>query len=62
MGRLVNGINGPFIGKLGTAVGSTYRGVPTLNQLIESGEGKLVRENRQTETNSVSRNPGWRLQ
>lgn len=28
MGRLINGINGPFIGKVGTVIGSSRRGIP----------------------------------
>ncbi|WP_411273391.1 DUF6266 family protein [Daejeonella sp.] len=28
MGKLINGINGPFIGKVGTVIGSSRRGVP----------------------------------
>ena len=30
MGRLVNGINGPIVGKVGTVIGSSYKGVPYL--------------------------------
>jgi Family of unknown function (DUF6266) len=33
MGRLINGINGPFWGKLGTAIGSSRNGVPYIKGL-----------------------------
>ena len=28
MGKLINGINGPFVGKVGTVVGSSWKGIP----------------------------------
>ena len=28
MGKLVNGINGPFVGKVGNVIGSSWRGIP----------------------------------
>jgi len=28
MGKLVNGINGPFVGKVGNTIGSSWRGIP----------------------------------
>ncbi len=30
MGKLLNGINGPFSGKVGTVVGTTWRGIPVI--------------------------------
>ncbi|HVY75313.1 MAG TPA: DUF6266 family protein, partial [Puia sp.] len=30
MGKYLNGINGPFIGKVGTAVGTTWKGIPVM--------------------------------
>ena len=30
MGRLINGINGPIVGKVGAVIGSSYKGVPYL--------------------------------
>jgi hypothetical protein len=30
MGRLVSGINGPIIGKVGDVVGSSWKGIPYL--------------------------------
>jgi len=42
MGRLVNGINGPIIGKVGTVIGSTWKGKPYL-KAVNSGKRSAKR-------------------
>ena len=41
MGRLVNGINGPIVGKVGTVIGSSYKGVPYLKGPYKSRTPKI---------------------
>ena len=37
MGRLVSGINGPIIGKVGTVIGSTWKGKPYVKSINGKG-------------------------
>jgi Family of unknown function (DUF6266) len=40
MGRLVNGINGPFVGKVGSVIGSSWKGVPYMKGVYKQRTGK----------------------
>src|ERR1700676_3698466 len=41
MGRLVNGINGPFVGKVGSVIGSSWKGVPYMKGVYKQRTGKV---------------------
>jgi hypothetical protein len=50
MARLVNGINGPFVGKVGTVIGSSWKGIPymkSLNKKRTKRASEKERKNRE---------------
>ena len=40
MGKLINGINGPFLGKVGTGIGSSWKGIPYIKGPYKKRTGK----------------------
>ena len=40
MGKLTNGINGPFVGKVGTVVGSSWKGIPYMKGTYKKRTGR----------------------
>ena len=40
MGKLINGINGPFPGKVGTGIGSSWKGIPYIKGPYKKRTGK----------------------
>ena len=46
MGKLINGINGPFLGKVGTASGSSWKGIPYIKGPYKKRTGKASKEEK----------------
>ena len=40
MGKLISGINGPFLGKVGTSIGSSWKGIPYIKGPYKKRTGK----------------------
>ena len=40
MGKLINGINGPFLGKVGNGIGSSWKGIPYIKGPYKKRTGK----------------------
>jgi hypothetical protein len=46
MGKLINGINGPFLGKIGTAIGSSWKGIPYVKGPYKKRTGRVSPEEK----------------
>ncbi len=51
MGKLINGINGPFTGKVGTVIGSSWKGIPYIKgaykkRTAKAGPGERANRNK----------------
>ena len=46
MGKLINGINGPFLGKVGAASGSSWKGIPYIKGPYKKRTGKASKEEK----------------
>jgi len=46
MGKLINGINGPFPGKVGTSIGSSWKGIPYIKGPYKKRTGKASKEEK----------------
>ena len=46
MGKLINGINGPFLGKVGTSIGSSWKGIPYIKGPYKKRTGKASKEEK----------------
>ena len=47
MGRLLKGINGPFVGKVGPIVGSTWKGIPYIKSAPKKRTTKISNDEKQ---------------
>jgi len=46
MGKLINGINGPFLGRVGTGIGSSWKGIPYIKGSYKKRTGKASKEEK----------------
>jgi hypothetical protein len=46
MGKLINGINGPFLGKVGPSIGSSWKGIPYIKGPYKKRTGRASREEK----------------
>ena len=58
MGRLISGINGPIRGKVGTVIGSSWKGIPYLKGLYKK-RTKRISKNEKANRNKFSMAQYW---